>query len=303
MTRNEARADNNLPPIEGGDDLIVPLNVLEGGQASPQDTHMEEQEPMTTEPAEACGCPMCKSKAEEIRIKARSSKEEDEQMADVLVKFWKRQAASVLPKIGAKSAKWWDEDRWNDELTEDIEPLIDSTADAHGIEVAKALGFEYGAEQTRKYLHEMSKARAQAINLATYRKLKAAIVDDDEEVTPAHVFEVREQKDSITFGRALALTAAGWAATREAPQQAEQQGIHKTVEKSVAAFFEFVNFGFFFCSWIVKIYKVLMWAETAFLYQFRNGDFFVDFSTHVHITVPHGRGRIVWRGGGKGNDL
>lgn len=232
MTRNEARADNNLPPVEGGDDLIVPLNVIEGGQASPQDTHMEEQEPMTTEPAEACGCPMCKSKAEEVRIKARSSKEEDEQMADVLVKFWKRQAASVLPKIGAKSARWWDEDRWNDELTDDIEPIINRIADAHGKETARAIGFDYDGARTRKYLRTLSEARAKAINKATKRKIDEAIESDDEEDTPAHVFDVRENKDSITFGRALALVAAGWAATHEAPQQAESHGIHKTVEKA-----------------------------------------------------------------------
>lgn len=36
MTRNEARARLNLPPIDGGNELIVPLNVTEGGQASPQ---------------------------------------------------------------------------------------------------------------------------------------------------------------------------------------------------------------------------------------------------------------------------
>lgn len=36
MTRNEARARLNLSPVEGGDELIVPLNVTEGGQASPQ---------------------------------------------------------------------------------------------------------------------------------------------------------------------------------------------------------------------------------------------------------------------------
>ena len=231
MTRNEARADNNLPPVDGGDDLIVPLNVIEGGQASPQDTHMEEQEPMTTEPAEACSCPMCKSKAEEVRIKARSSKEEDEQMADVLVKFWKRQAASVLPKIGAKSARWWDEDRWNDELTDDIEPIINRIADAHGKETARAIGFDYDGARTRKYLRTLSEARAKAINKATKRKIDEAIESDDEEDTPAHVFDVRESKDSITFGRALALVAAGWAATHEAPQQAESHGIHKTVEK------------------------------------------------------------------------
>ena len=30
MTRNEARADSNLPPVDGGDQLIVPLNVNNG---------------------------------------------------------------------------------------------------------------------------------------------------------------------------------------------------------------------------------------------------------------------------------
>lgn len=229
LTRNEARADNNLPPIEGGDDLIVPLNVVEGGQASPQDTHMDEQEPMITQ--EACGCARCKSKAEPVRIKARSTQEEDDKMAAVLKRFWKRQADSVLPKIGAKSAKWWDEARWNDELAEDILPVITSVADAHGKEAADAIGCVYKTEQTRNYLKAHAKARAAAINKATYQKLQDAIKDDDEEDTPAHVFEVRENKDSITFGRSLAIGIAGWAATHEAPQQAKQQGIDRTVEK------------------------------------------------------------------------
>ena len=37
MTRNEARRLRNLPPLEGGDELITPLNVVTGGLASPQD--------------------------------------------------------------------------------------------------------------------------------------------------------------------------------------------------------------------------------------------------------------------------
>lgn len=37
MTRDEARARRNLPPVEGGGELITPLNVILGGQASPQD--------------------------------------------------------------------------------------------------------------------------------------------------------------------------------------------------------------------------------------------------------------------------
>ncbi|MFE6868313.1 phage portal protein [Kitasatospora sp. NPDC057692] len=38
MTRNEQRARMNLPWIEGGDELITPLNVTAGGLASPRDT-------------------------------------------------------------------------------------------------------------------------------------------------------------------------------------------------------------------------------------------------------------------------
>ena len=173
-----------------------------------------------------------KSEAGRVRVKARSTKEEDEKMADILKAFWKRQAAAVLPKIGANNPKWWNEERWNKELADDIEPLIDKIADAHGKEVAKAIGSEYHTNQTRKYLRTLSEGRAKAINDSTYQKLQAAIDDDeDEEDTPAHVFEVRENKDSITFGRSLAITIAGWAATHEAPAQAEQQGIQKTVEK------------------------------------------------------------------------
>ena len=56
--------------------------------------------------------------------------------------------------------------------------------------------------------------------------------EDDENNTPAHVFEVREGKHSDTLGRSLALLAAGWASTHEAPQQAQQQGINKTITKT-----------------------------------------------------------------------
>lgn len=223
LTRNEARSDNNLPPIDGGDELIVPLNVVEGGQASPKDTHMDTNA--------GCACYKHKSKAEPIRLKAKSSKDEDEQMTKILKKFFKRQASSVIPKIGAKTANWWDEERWNEELADDIEPLIDKIADVHGKEAADALGAKYNSRITRKYLRALSEGRAAAINTATYKKLQEALDSEDEEDTPEHVFEVRENASSGTFGRSLATSVAGWAMVREAPQQAEAQGIHKNVEK------------------------------------------------------------------------
>lgn len=211
--------------------IITPLNVVEGGQASPQDTHMDAQEPMVVEHGESCGCAQCKAKSEPIRIKARSTEEEDRRMAEAMSKFFKRQAASVLPKLGAKAAKWWDEERWDKELADDIEPIMDDIGDAHGTETAKAIGSKYNKEQTRKYLRAMAEGRAHAINEGTRKKIVDAMDDDDEEETPEKVFDLRENSQASLLGRSLAIGVAGWAATHEAPQQAEQQGFSKTVEK------------------------------------------------------------------------
>jgi HK97 family phage portal protein len=217
MTRNEARADNNLPPVDGGDDLIVPLNVVQGGQASPTDTHMDEQEPMAIEPAKACGCKSCK--AAPILIKGKSDEEEDEQTAATLAAFFRRQAKSVLPKIGA-GADWWDAERWNAELADDLEPVMDAIADKHGAEAAKEIGSEYGTEVTRNYLKAMASGRAAAYNAATRKKLEAVLEDDEAEEDPADVFQKREETDSGTLGRSLATAVASWAIL-EAAHQAE----------------------------------------------------------------------------------
>ena len=45
MTRNEGRAKIDLPAIPGGDDIITPLNVTAGGQASPTDSGSQNEKP------------------------------------------------------------------------------------------------------------------------------------------------------------------------------------------------------------------------------------------------------------------
>ena len=271
LTRNEARADNNLPPIDGGDELIVPLNVISGGQASPQDTHMQAKPPAPPgRPAEngviefpiKCGCEDCRKengtaktdhpevreeKSEEpgkqapaeeperkepgeIRIKGKSERDEDENTAAVLKKFFRRQAASVLPKIGAGREAWWDEDRWNEELASDLEPAVNGIADSHGKSAAAVMETEYSEARTRAYLKKLTEGRATAINAATREKLQAVIDEEDEEEEPADVFEKREDVDSDTLGKALATAVSSWAVI-EACNQAEEQGYRKTVQK------------------------------------------------------------------------
>ena len=219
MTRNEARADNNLPPVDGGDELIVPLNVVEGGQASPQDTHME-----------TYSAPM-EVKAKQSRVDVSPTDEEREAMSEVLSKFFKRQADAVLPKIGAKAANWWNADRWNEELADDIEPVLDDIADKHGKAVARAMGIKYDPAITRAYLRAMAEGRAEAINDSTYEKLEAARTSEDEEDTPQHVFDIRAGSQAALIGGSLALAASSWAAMSEAPNQAAAQGVEPKIEK------------------------------------------------------------------------
>lgn len=80
MLRNEARAKHNMPAIEGGDELVTPLNVLIGGQSSPQDGKAVES---------------------------------------VLVKFRDRQRQVVASKRESGS-EWWDRARWDRELVADL---------------------------------------------------------------------------------------------------------------------------------------------------------------------------------------
>ena len=228
LTRNEARADNNLPPIDGGDALIVPLNVVEGGQASPQDTHMNQ------------------NSAKELLIKAAQEKvlnvfptdEEQEAVTEVLSKFFKRQAQSVLPKIGAKAATWWDTRRWDKELADDLEPIMREIAADHGKAMAEALGTDFSVENIVNYIRKAAESRARIINEETYKKLREALErqseaeeEEPEEEPPAeHEFGQREGPEAVELGLLLTKWLSWWG-TKEAHEQGKRQGSKKQVLK------------------------------------------------------------------------
>ena len=233
MTRNEARADVNLPPVAGGDELIVPLNVVEGGQASPQDTHMGQNAAETTVKDF-----LIQHKAEGDQLTVTATDEEVEAVSDTLTKVFKRQRNSVLPKIGAKSASWWDFRRWNKELADDLEPIIAEIVSAHGEQMANVLGSTFEAAAVVNYIRKIAEVRAKQINDRTYSKIleavERALESEDEDADPheaaAHEFDVREGFDAAVLGLNMAKWASGWA-TEEAARQAQNQGIKRIVRK------------------------------------------------------------------------
>lgn len=104
MTRNEGRARLNLPSIDGGDELITPLNVLEGGQASPTDSAPKTQLlPAKAFPAVG-----------------------DLELAQTLEAFFRRQERAVKSRLGANpnvlfGPDVWDSQRWDTELAKDLQ--------------------------------------------------------------------------------------------------------------------------------------------------------------------------------------
>ena len=241
MTRDEARAMFNLPKIDGADELIVPLNVVEGGLASPRDTDPTVDRYSFPAPAKSCGCEACKGH-EALHHKALATDEEQREVADVLAAFFARQAKSVLPKIGAAKAKadgdptWWDSERWDRELADDLEPVVVAQSEAAAMRAIADLGADdgrYSVRRTRAYLRSMVERRAQQVNNATLRELTEVLEGEDDETeddarTPRDVFDVAESSRSISGGGALAVAVAGWSALEAVRQCAPRRGATKT---------------------------------------------------------------------------
>lgn len=234
LTRDEVRAELNLPPLPDGqgEQIVTPLNVLEGGQASPQDTQGDAYSypgiDNQAKSREACTCKMCKAE-EVLRIKAKTDAEDDESVETVLKSFFERQARSVIPKISAAPEDFWNEERWNKELADDLEPVLTTIADRHGKQAAEVLASEYSTDLTRAYIRTAAESRAKRINDRTLEHIEADL--KNEEPDTAHVYEVREN----AAGRLAKSAAASIAsfAIAEAAHQAVSEGAPRVVGRIV----------------------------------------------------------------------
>jgi HK97 family phage portal protein len=226
MSRNEGRARLNLPRIAGGDDLVTPLNVLIGGQASPRDSA----------PGLANrGRPLKALDRPRARELGQGRKAVEDLPADVtgwhakhvevLGAFFDRQKAAVVSRLGAGQDvdDAWDDDRWDGELETDLFALAATMADEVGADTADHYGGTYDGDLALDYLRTNARIAAENVNATTKAAVadaladargfasrsKAGIVDTepDEELDPLEAV-------GAVFAFALAARAAQIATTR-----------------------------------------------------------------------------------------
>lgn len=176
MTRNEARQRMNMPNLPEGSELVTPLNVITGGLASPADTGSQNRRAMSPAPG-------VKSTAR-LQFKSSPSEPHSELCVSVLRKFFERQSRVVLSRLGAKDPEWWDGERWDKELADDLYRVAVSVAREIGESVAGSLGMPgdaFDMDRVYAFLKSVAGSRAEMLNQTTLSQLQAALNGDLEE--------------------------------------------------------------------------------------------------------------------------
>lgn len=230
MLRSEARSRLNLPRVEGMDEPVVPLNVLIGGQASPRDSGTQNEDPTGADPDQERSGPT-RAKGRRIRAKARATPQEEEKAAQVVSDFFKRQERAVRSKLGVKDAEdWWDETRWDEELSADLYRVAVLVAGSVAAKTLEGIGFspdEYDGDRTLAWLKEVAARDAKAINAQTRDKISAILETDDVPGELDSFFASQDSRATLVAVSTCTLVS-GFAATESAKQVVGEDRATKT---------------------------------------------------------------------------
>ena len=201
MLRSEARARMNLPEVPNSDELVVPLNVLVGGQASPNNSA---------------------PKSGVVQFKARAPKPYEEKYAEVVGKFFARQKRVVQTALGVKAGEdWWDADRWDAELSGDLYRLAVQVTKQVSAVTLDEIGFdpdEYDVDRTLAWLKAVSERSAASINEATKSQVVAALGAEDPAAAVTSVFDVAEGQRAGAVATTAVTMLSAFAAQEAATQ-------------------------------------------------------------------------------------
>lgn len=168
LLRSEARAMRNLPFVPGSEELVVPLNVLVGGQASPTDSAPLDPGFASSSSSSTKALPRGTKAALPRNLQGWEAKH-----VEVLRGFFDRQSSSVLSKLGAGQdlPEAFDRARWDAELGTDLLALNLGMSEDLGGDVASTFGTDFDVDRTTAYLAENARIAAESINGATFDAL------------------------------------------------------------------------------------------------------------------------------------
>ncbi len=215
MTPDEARARFNMPSL-GGDaaELATPLNVLIGGQASPQDSAPDD----TGEAARAYKA----LKAATVDPTLMTARERHiAKWAKVIAAYFGRQRNAIIGRVRDDSAIetiWLDGERWDSELTADLYRLNSATAQVWAKWVADQLSTELDVARMENYLLAVSQNAAGRINTATRDQIAAALLGETPKDAVKGIFEVATGSRADGIAASGVTTAANFGAHEGAKQ-------------------------------------------------------------------------------------
>jgi HK97 family phage portal protein len=203
MLTNEGRARLNLPPVDTGDELVTPANVIVGDNpkpsvdimpiqdpnAPPQDgSHRIDQEVQTralnafTEEmrrqlsmAKQISDPTAGGHEEyqsvtPLHPRYRGDLERAHQNIDRAKNILERHYARLERSLTQKAATNWD--RWDRELTDDLDGLVGAIVATEGDLYAKRFLGEFDAAQTTNYVRALAEGAATAINAKARQEIQ-----------------------------------------------------------------------------------------------------------------------------------
>lgn len=217
MTRAEARERLDLPYLEGTEELIVPLNVIQGGQASPTDSGSQNLDGADTN---------------QLDHRQQDGAEEGEKTFDpkarqVLKAVTSRPSPSILEQMRRAYIDELQHEGLSesavDALADRIEPfLAEQAVDAANLVILRSgTGSEtIGRGAIRNYIRQMAEGKAGAAVDAAMRLLGAAASDD------AAQDRARETIEDILSEDRLGLWAD--ASTKDATGFGSQEGARRS---------------------------------------------------------------------------
>lgn len=217
MTRAEARERLDLPYLEGTEELIVPLNVIQGGQASPTDSGSQNLDGSDTNQLDHRQQDEAAEEGKSIDPKARL----------VLKAVTSRPSPSILERMRQAYIDELQREGLSesavDALADRIEPfLAEQAVDAANLVILRSgTGSEtIGRGAIRNYIRQMAEGKASAAVDAAMRLLGAAAQDD------AAQDRARETIEDILSDDRLGLWAD--ASTKDATGFGSQEGARRS---------------------------------------------------------------------------